>query len=372
MKKTNLTNQQTKQAGRKHPKSSFLPHWRIGSLCAIILGVLAATNAQAQFSLGGAANYDVLQSGNGGTVKMVNSTNNGNIGIGSQGGLNPSLVATNSLENGNVDFASTANVTGTGSTITGTTSSNIAAVNADYAYLTNLSATLGAITGSSLTINNTGTTQTILASSGLLSGGNRVFNVSTNFNFNGNSVLTLDGQSLGQPIVLNFIGFGTSAGWGLGSGRIVLTGGLTSDQVLWNTIGSGVPMGLNSFLPGNSYSGVFLNPNGQIDVDTTTLYGRLYGGNDSIKITDSTLNAVPEPSTYALLGVGLFGALLIIHRHRRNVACADGVIEEQEDAEDAEDAEQIDALEDAKSISMVPSPRAPMKRRKLRSKQCWM
>lgn len=334
----------------------------------MILGVLSATNAQAQFSLGGAANYSVLQSGNGGAVKMVNSTNNGNIGIGSQGGLTPSLVASNSLENGDVDFASTAIVTGSGSTIIGTTSGNIAAVNTDYAYLANLSATLGAITGNSLTINNTASSQTILASSGFLSGGNRVFNVSTNFNFNGNSVLTLDGQSLGQSIVLNFVGFGTAAGWGLGSGRIVLTGGLTSDQVLWNTVGSGVPMGLNSFLPENSFSGVFLNPNGQIDVDTTTLYGRLYGGNDSIKITGSTINAVPEPSTYALLGVGLFGALLL-HRRRRNVACADGVIEEEEDAEDTED---VDALEDAKGIIMVPSPRALMKRRKLRSNQCWM
>jgi len=260
------------------------------ALCLLLAGLASVEPSKAAgFDLGDASAYNLLQSGNGGHVTLINSTNNGNIGIGSQGQLTPSLVSSNSVENGSVDFASTAIVTGSGSTITGTTSGNVAAVNAAFTSLSSLSTSLGAITGTSLSISLTGGSQTILAGNGFLSGGNRVFDVSTNaFNFRGFSTLTIDGQNLGQSVVLNFKGFGSN-GWGLGAGNIILAGGLTPDQVLWNTLGSGVPLGLNSYSlavdtthPEYSFSGVFLNPLGQIDVDTTILHGRLYGGNDSI------------------------------------------------------------------------------------------
>ena len=333
------------------------------TLCGLALGLLTISHAQAQFSLGGAANYNILQSGNGGYVTMVNSTNIGNIGVGSQSNQTPQLRLTNSLENGNVDFASTAIVTGSGGTITGTTSSNASGVNTAFTQLSALSTSLGAINGTSLTISlSGGGSQTILASNGVLSGGNRVFDVSTNaFNFNGFSKLTIDGQGLNQSVVLNFKGFGTNFGWGLGAGSIILAGGLTPDQVLWNTTGVGVPMGLNSYSlaadtthPEFSFAGIFLNPFGQIDVADTILHGRLYGGNDSILITNSKVDAIPEPSTYALLGIGLIGAFFLHRRSRK-----------------AQTENDLETIEDAKDVIMAPSP-AALKRRKTVLRHCWM
>jgi len=324
---------------------------------------MTISHAQAQFNLGAAANYNILQSGNGGYVTMVNSTNTGNIGVGSQSNQTPRLRMTNSLENGNVDFASTAIVTGSGGTISGTTSSNVSGVNTAFATLSALSTSLGAISGTSLTISmSNGATQTILASNGVLNGGNRVFDVSTNaFNFNGFSTLTIDGQGLNQSVVLNFKGFGTNLGWGLGAGSIILAGGLTPDQVLWNTTGVGVPMGLNSYSlaadtthPEFSFAGVFLNPFGQIDVADTILHGRLYGGNDSILITDSKVDAIPEPTTYALLGIGLIGAFLLHRRSKKAQAQSD-----------------VEMIEDDKDVIIVPSP-ALLKRRKTVLRHCWM
>lgn len=335
----------------------------LSTVCGVVLGLLTISQAQAQFSLGGAANYNILQSGNGGKVTMINATNTGNIGVGSQSNLTPQLQMTGSRENGNVDFASNAIVSSTGSTITGTTSGNVSAVNSAFATLSALSTSLGAISGTSLTISlSGGASQTILASNGVLNGGNRVFDVSTNaFNFKGFSTLTIDGQGLGQSVVLNFKGFGTNSGWGLGAGRIVLAGGLTPDQVLWNTTGVGVPMGLNSYSlaadtthPEFSFAGVFLNPFGQIDVADTILHGRLYGGNDSILITNSKVDAIPEPSTYALLGIGLIGAFLLHRRGRR-----------------AQTQSNEETIEDAKEVIEAPSP-AVLKRKKRVLRHCWM
>jgi|GEM_PF-3980789 len=359
--KTSYLNQNNHHQDHSTKRTPSSRHKRkFSTLCGLALGLLTISHAQAQFSLGGAANYSILQSGNGGNVTMINATNTGNIGVGSQSNLTPQLILTGSRENGNVDFASAAIVGSSGSTITGTTSSNVAAVNSAFATLSALSTSLGAISGTSLTISlSNGATQTILAGSGVLSGGNRVFDVSTNaFNFRGSSILTIDGQGLNQSVVLNFKGF---TNWGLGAGNIILTGGLTPDQVLWNTTGAGVFMGLNSYAfgvdtihPDYSFSGVFLNPLGQIDVADTILHGRLYGGNDSILITNSKVDAIPEPSTYALLGIGLIGAFLL---HRRS--------------KKAQTQSDDETIEDAKDVIMVPSPSA-LKRRKTVLRHCWM
>jgi hypothetical protein len=328
--------------------------------CVLLAGLVAASPGHAAgFDLGGASSYDILLTGNGGQVTLRNSTNVGNIGVGSLDQLTPSLVASNSLENGRVDFADAAIVASSGSTVTGGTFSNITAVNMDFLSMSSLSASLGTVTGTSLSINLSGGSQTILAGNGFSTNGNRVFDVSTNgFNFSGFSTLTIDGQNLGQSVVLNFKGFGTN-GWGLGAGNIVLTGGLTPDQVLWNTTGSGVPMGLNSYSlagdtthPGFSFSGVYLDPLGQIDVDTTILHGRLFGGNDSILITNSRLDSIPEPSTYALLGLGLLG-ILVLHHHRRQSHAPDN--------------------RNGKAGNIAPRSRPVLLRKRVfRTRQCWM
>ena len=98
-------------------------------------------------------------------------------------------------------------------------------------------------------------------------------------------------------------------------GTILLTGGLTSDQVLFNIIGGanltgGHTLSINN--NGDILTGTFLDPNGTISMDHSVLNGRLFGGdthNEQI-VSGSLINApppaVPEPTTF------IAGALLLL------------------------------------------------------------
>ena len=69
----------------------------------------------------------------------------------------------------------------------------------------------------------------------------RVFNV-TSYSANNSTTNTIVGDGSGDPVVFNFA---YSSNTNLG-GQIVLTGGLTDDQVIWNFTSSGKKVQLNN------------------------------------------------------------------------------------------------------------------------------
>ena len=271
------------------------------------------------FTLNGGANFAVLYEGAGGNALQFNrGTISGDIGVAGTGQLQLSGGAANTIINGNARFAGPVNHTGTAGTdfaISGSFIGNDSTVQPAMNSLNSLNSTLGAETGTSVAVNiANGGSQTINASSGTLDGsGNRVFTVSS-MNFVNGATLTLNG-SVSDYMVLN-IGFSPSFG-----GTINLTGGITSDHVLFNLVGgSGLTGGptLTFAANGATEQGTFLDPNGTISMDNTVLDGRLFGGdthNMSIVSGSSVFAPVPEPATFALAGLG--AAVLLIFRRRK-------------------------------------------------------
>jgi hypothetical protein len=276
---------------------------------ALLVGLCIVSPAHAGFSLGAAANYGILVEPNANNVQSSNGTVPGNVGIGQ--GLTGQFQNSSGSIVGNVDFAGTANVQNPG-LIAGTISSNVAAVTSALDTVNNLASTLGAEAGTSITINigNNGS-QTIQASSGKLDGsGNEVFTVSGGLNLNSNSEttgLTINGTS-SQFVVINFASLQNL------NGAILLTGGLTSDNVLFNYTGGG------NFNPSSNHhtlSGDFLAVGAKVTWNAVTLDGRLFGGssgndfqiNSGFNLTQP-ISAIPEPasmvmgSTSALIGLG--------------------------------------------------------------------
>jgi hypothetical protein len=188
------------------------------------------------FTLGDAANYAVLYEGNGGhTLQITNVTVNGNIGVGGIGNLTDSGPST---VTGRLDFSAAPsgqfhnnNAGNVGPT---SVNYNVAQVQSDLSFLNSLSSTLGAEAASAtaLAINiGNGATQTVNVSSGVLDfSGNEVFDV-TSLHFVNGATLQINGD--GVHNVVFDIGFGNPQF----QGSVVLGGGLTTDQVLWNMFG---------------------------------------------------------------------------------------------------------------------------------------
>ena len=293
-------------------------------LAALGMGALSAQASPTGFDLGDASNYGVLFQGNGGNTLNVNNgpglaglAENGKIGIGGTGALQLSgpLVI-----NGNVDFAGSVHDNGPYSgniTVNGVISGSHANVQSDLNTLNSLSSTLGAESGNGLAISiGNGANQTVNVSAGKVDGsGNSVFTVSS-ISFVNGATLTINGDG-SHKVVFN-IGFAPSFG-----GHIVLSGGLTSDDVLFNifggnntTLSGGPNLTINS--NGGILTGTFLDPNGQIQMNHSVLDGRLFGGdsqNEAI-VSGAEVNAPPVPdggSTMLLMSLGL-GALAMARK----------------------------------------------------------
>jgi hypothetical protein len=294
----------------------------LAAVLALLIG--AQTACRADIPLGDAANYAVLYTGtkslqvnNGpGPIDLAIS---GNTGIQTGGALQVSGPLT---IQGNIDFAGTPNPTtnpsGGNITITGTYTGGNTNVATDIANLQTLSTNLGNLPGAPLTVNiNNAQSQTILASAGTLdpTTGDRVFSVSS-FNFGGGSTLTIDGQGLGNNVVFNFPGSEQF------KGTIVLTGGLTPDQILWNFPAGGT---LQVSTNGATVSGIFLDPGGTMSTDHAIINGRFFGGDNSnmsivsgAQVNAPPASAVPEPSTMAIAGLGALGFIGYGLRRRKS------------------------------------------------------
>ena len=135
-----------------------------------------------------------------------------------------------------------------------------------------LSTSLGGLAGTTISFNNAN--QTVNESAGTLETSNgvsyRVFNV-TSYSENNASTVTINGDGSGDPVVFNFA---NNSNTNLG-GQVVLTGGLTADQVMWNFTSSNKQVQLNN--NGGTFAGVLLLPNDQYQSNNSNLNGRVYG-----------------------------------------------------------------------------------------------
>jgi choice-of-anchor A domain-containing protein len=275
---------------RSYSIGSFRATQRTSSLVVALalLGFfgVAQTAKATGFSLGDAANFVLLDEGYGSnTLSFGAGTIDGNIGIGDPAGGSTSLsFGSGAYLNGNIDFAgSTSAVSGTNSG-TATIHSGVTSVQTDLIYLNNLSSTLGAETGTGLTVNlGTNQSQTINASSGVLdASGNEVFTVNA-FTFSKGATLTINGNGLGHNVVINFTNAGVNPNF---LGAIKLTGGLGSSNVLFN-ISSGAALNFSDNK--STISGTFLDPNGAITGSSVTIDGHVYGGgNYNMQIVTGT------------------------------------------------------------------------------------
>ena len=206
-----------------------------GSVGRDALAIAAATvfmmpQAQAGFisSVPAATDYTVLYEGTGGdNLSISNVTINGNIGVGGTGVTQFSGPGT---INGRVDFsaANSGQFHNTNGSNVGPSSVNysVAAVTTALTQINSLSTILNAEAGTNIAISGT---TTINAAAGVLDGnGNRVFNV-TSYNEGNGNLVTINGDPAGDSVVLNFA-FASNVNLG---GDVSLVG-LTDDQVLWN------------------------------------------------------------------------------------------------------------------------------------------
>lgn len=329
----------------------------ISALVALLIAVIPMEGAIDGFDLGEAKNYDILASGGEGGLKILNSTNAGNVAIGAPNAKKPTITLSNSLVNGQIDFAGVKMLTCLGSTVTGALTAGHSNVTPDVNYLASLSTMLGEEHGTATNIRLTGgTSLTINASHGTMDGnGNRIFNLESFF-LGGNSILTINGENLGNSVVFNWY---NKTNWGFGYGSVLLNGGLSPDQVLWNTTVE------HDFThetgTSNSVAGVFLGPRGTMQMIDPVLHGCFLGGSTDptyfsagpMYISNSRIDSVPEPSTYALLLLGAVG-MVIIYRRSRVARTSSG--------DEQEEKEPID----------VPSPPIRLKRKRRRVLQCWM
>ena len=279
------------------------------SLCAIAILGMASSATQAGFIIGSASNYAVLVEPSLHNVQLTSDSGvTGNVGVGSP--VN-SVGLSGGTIHGNVDFSGAQPSGGPnfGGTVTGTVANNVAAVTSALTTMNALNTTLGAESGTALIISGSG--QIINASSGTLDGsGNEVFTVASN-KFNNNSGgITINGTA-SQFVVININNGNSNEKF---NGAISLSGGITSDHVLFNFVGTGGELGgaANKAIA----NGIFLAPNMKINVDATTIDGRLIGGgsttsnNDFQIVSNAFVNApVPEPSSAVLATCGLLGLL---------------------------------------------------------------
>ncbi len=118
----------------------------------------------------------------------------------------------------------------------------------------------------------------------------------TSFQSNNNSVLTINGDAAGDNVVLNFT---SSVNF---NSQVVLVG-ISPDQVLYNFVGgsnlsNGPALQIGS-APGSppiAVQGDFLDPNGSISLNNTTLTGRVFGGGgNGLQIGSGTTITAPHP-----------------------------------------------------------------------------
>jgi choice-of-anchor A domain-containing protein len=129
----------------------------------------------------------------------------------------------------------------------------------------------------------------------------------TSLRLGNGQVLTLNGGASDQFII------NISDEFTLNSGRILLTGGLTAADVVFNVTSSGNAVSASGGLNNESIvTGILLAPNSGIAFAPGLINGELIAGGSTVHLVSGAstteavvISAVPELSTYLLLGSGL-------------------------------------------------------------------
>jgi hypothetical protein len=271
---------------------------------ALLLGSFVEAKAD-PVNLGAASGFAVLGIGSNTTI----SINGGNGVHGNVGGRNNIALDNPSNIFGQV-------ILGSGGSFHSTAQNPVVATQ-NAALLTQAAADAraAATTAAGLAATNTSILSVNLSNStGTITGGamRNVLNL-TSVNLN-HGTLILSAPA-GGSFVLN-----VSGNFVLNTGSILLSGGLTADDVLINVTGTGSAV---AFTGGGNQSVVFgtlLATDRNIQLSPGLVNGRIIGGGNQITlVSGSQANgpAVPEPTTLLLLGTGLAGAALKARRRRK-------------------------------------------------------
>lgn len=276
-----------------------------------------------------------------GNLEFTSSNVFGNVSIADNGAFIGSTADGPGTITGTVGFsaANTGQFSPDGIVVTGGPTFGNASIQSDINSFNLESQALSGVSGAPLTLTAGGS---VNASSGFLDpvSGNEVFDATIDPSFVAGTTFTINGDGTGTQTVAVNIG-ATGTGNVEFDGSIVLTGGLTPDQVLFNfdsgdyetntggdtlTIDNTPPLspGVVSLLSTDpSTSGIYFNPNGDIDVVDSVINGRVFGGPTNFAITDSTITAptVPEPTSLSVLGAALV-AFGVIRRRRRSLSAS--------------------------------------------------
>jgi hypothetical protein len=220
---------------------------------------------------------------------------------------------------GNLDFGGTAN--GTGSVIvTGTTTANVAQATNAVADAVSLFAAYTALTGFSGLPTVSGTLN-VGTNGGNSNAGNtheHIYDVTT-AGYGGD--LTINAGA-SEYVIIN-IGKGLSTNYDL-NGAVNLTGGITSDHVLFNIATTGNFGSASAH--GKTINALIIDNAGKTNVDNFTLNGRIFcttANADCQFVSGAQVHqpasATPEPGTFNLLaGFGLFGLAGALRRTKKS------------------------------------------------------
>ena len=257
----------------------------------------------------GANQVSISGPGGGITLNPGATAGQANLGINSGGKLNASsgtIPGTYYKFTGNSDsgsssgtIASTTVSSAAGNATLATAASNATTASANLAGLTP-NQTFAAVIATSTTINATVP-------------GENVVNLLLGINLGNGTTLTLNG-SASQSFVINI----PAGGITLGSASILLTGGLTPANVIFNVTG-GQNVSLNG--AGGVINGIVMDLAGMVSLtNNNTIFGEVISGTSISMSNNSDVEAVqtvPEASTTAFFTLGPLSLLAVVLLYRR-------------------------------------------------------